>query len=93
MTNRSTKIVKGNCQNCNIEIGGAREFCCAECRQLYNRAKQEQKKNIEYWTKPKSQSKKRSVNFEELNRRAEYKRLYDEFYITRQINGRARELI
>jgi hypothetical protein len=71
------------CKECGEEIlRESIEFCNDICRKKYNRK--------QYKPKIKDSSKKkrtRSVSYDELNRREEQKRLFDDAWALRQIRG------
>lgn len=88
------KYNKHFCLSCGGGLNGVRKFCDRVCKNAYNKAETEQDRIIEANKKEAKPSKKRGcLSYEELNRRSEYKRLYDDFHIRRQIRGISRDLI
>lgn len=84
---------KHDCLSCGGGLNGNRKFCDRICRNAYNRAEAQQERIVAANTREKKPRKKGGLSYEELNRRAEYKRLYDNFHIKRQIRGISRDLI
>ncbi len=95
MFNLARVLAKGFCENCGIEIAaGKRVYCSHECRLLSQKAdRHEEKLRSDANTPIATKKPRKGMSYEELNRRAEYKRLYDEFHINRQITGKSRDFV
>ncbi len=82
------------CECCGLRVKGSTKYCSKDCDNSIRRQKLAEKReliNKEENILGKSNLKK--VSYTELNRRLEYKRLYDDFYIRRQLEGKTRDLI
>lgn len=90
---KTPEFKKRPCPSCGMGLKGNRNFCDKVCRNAFNRAEAQQEKTIAANLKEKKPRKKGGLSYKELNRREEYKRLYDNFHIKRQIRGISRDLI
>lgn len=82
------------CLSCGGGLNGVKKFCDRVCRNAYKKAETQQERNMAANLKEKAPPKKRKgISYDELIRRSEYNRLYDNFHIKRQIRGITRELI
>lgn len=78
--------VKKNCKHCGLAISNinGKEYCDLICRHKANQLRQPPKP----WVK-KEPSKRKKKSYDQLNKEAEYRRLYDEFHINRIIRGKS----
>lgn len=77
------------CKWCGVQIAStnSKAFCDKVCKNKFQVHKRLSKNmNDMEW---KEKKKGRKVSYEELNRREEYKRLYDDFHINRIIRGKS----
>ncbi len=80
------------CLSCGMGVVGAKKYCDAVCNRTYVKAQGAVEKNKVANNAPKAE-KKPSIPLYEINRRMEYKRLYEDHYIRRQIRGLTQDLI
>ncbi len=80
------------CLQCGLMLSGARKFCDSTCSNRYKHLEVKKQKDIESNIKEGSEFKVSSSRYK-TQEKLEYKRMYEDFYIRRQINGKARDLI
>lgn len=83
---------KGSCLTCGMGLSGAKKYCDMVCRRGNESTDIRETRNKKANASEKK-PRKSGISSAELNRRVEYKRLYEDFYIRRQINGKTRDLI
>jgi hypothetical protein len=76
-----------------LKVSGRVYYCNSGCHAASLKTERDNTRIIRSKEDQPVKKRKKGLSFDELNRRAEYKRLYDDFHIPRQINGKARELI
>lgn len=83
------KIESAPCVNCGrlINKNNHKFYCNKECRKNVTKAEMREEYNLNNFYKPRKRIPKSAISYQELIKRSEYKRLYDNFHINRIIRG------